>query len=200
MVTVPLSSLTYNHIGDPRRWSFRPRTRFRQRILFLSAPRLRLHGSTPHCTPHDFRTFSSCMLEQHLQGGSLVGALLRNLRLVLIDGTATPRSGSSRLSFAPVRLIVAHGLASRRLTFGPASSPQLGTSSPQLTTAQLASRPASSPHLGPASLRFASPRLDYSTAHARLDCHEGSSLQDMHLSPVTRLLFSCTDHDLFGFS
>lgn len=180
MVTVPLSSLTYNHIGDPRRWSFRPRTRFRQRILFLSAPRLRLHGSTPHCTPHDFRTFSSCMLEQHLQGGSLVGALLRNLRLVLIDGTATPRSGSSRLSFAPVRLIVG---TRPRLT-----SAYLWPSLFASTRHKLASA-----HHGTARLTSAQPHLVYSTAHARPDCHEGFPLQDMYLSPATRLLFSCTD-------
>ena len=169
MVTVPLSSLTYNHIGDPRRWSFRPRTRFRQRILFLSAPRLRLHGSTPHCTPHDFRTFSSCMLEQHLQGGSLVGALLRNLRLVLIDP-------HRRHSYAPLRLITAQLRPSSAHRWH-AASPHVGLSLAQplrLNSAQarLGSPRHSSPHLGPASPRLLNgsrspglPRRFSSTGH-----------------------------------
>ena len=92
MVTFPLRT-HINHIGAP--WAFRPRTCFRQRILFLPAPRLRLRRSTPHCAPHNIRTFSSCMLDQYLQGGSLVGGLLRNLRLILIHGPDMPKSGSS---------------------------------------------------------------------------------------------------------
>ena len=121
-----------------------------------------------------------------------------------------PDLAHHRLSFAPVRLII--GMRPRltlaHLRPSPFSSTQHKLASvhhgtarltpslfalPRFTTAQLTICPASSPRLG-------SPHLNYSTAHTRPDCHKSFPLQDMHLSPSTRLLFSCTDHDFFGFS
>ena len=43
--------LHFNYVGDPRCWSFRPNMLFRQPILFLPAPRLRLCRLTPHRAP-----------------------------------------------------------------------------------------------------------------------------------------------------
>ena len=132
-------------------------------------------------------------LQQYLRGSSPIGTPSETFGSSLSTAHLRPGLAYHQLSFAPVWLIIdKRPLLTLAYMFSPASSPQLGASSPRLTTPQLTSLWFTSPqplHLTLAQPSLGSPHLDSITARFCRDCHEGSLHRTCiwFLSPAARL-------------
>ena len=168
------------------------------------------NGSFPTSTTATATWIDTSLRASRLQDVLLLHAWSSTFRVARwsVPSSATFGSSSSTAQLCPIP--AHHGSASPQ--FGSSShtaSPHLGLPSAQplsLNSAQarLGSPRHSSPYARPLRLtsaqpRLGSPRLDFTQqlAFARIATKVNSLHRTRYLSPATRLLFSCTDHD-FG--